>query len=191
MNDDRPGSSKDNNIHVDFIAGDTLSLPGRLGMTYAPGKKEPLAPGYARDLETDLGWLKTEYGAEVLVSLMEDFEYEELEIPDLFQKAPELGIEVVRFPVVDGGVPPQDELEEYAAMIRSLVDRLKEGSTVVVHCHAGLGRTGLVVASILVALGNRPGEAIGFVRESRPGTLETSAQVDLVHQLEPELQGQH
>ena len=189
MSDERPNSSKDNSIHVDFIAGDTLSLPGRLGMTYAPGKKEPLVPGYARDLETDLGWLRTEYGAEVLVSLMEDFEYEELEISDLFQKAEGLGLEVIRFPVVDGGVPPRDELDEYADLIRGLVNRLKDGATVVVHCHAGLGRTGLVVASILVALGNHPGEAIDFVRESRPGTLETSAQVDLVHQLEPELQG--
>lgn len=160
-------------------------------MTFAPGKREPMAPGYARDLETDLGWLQTEYGAEVLVSLMEDFEYEELEISDLFERAEGIGLEVVRFPVVDGGVPPQDELEEYAAMIQNLVTRLKNGSTIVVHCHAGLGRTGLVVASILVALGNGPEEAIDFVRESRPGTLETSAQVDLVHKLEPELQRHH
>lgn len=189
MSEDRPGSSKENSIHADFIAGETFSLPGRLGMTYAPGKKEPLVPGYARDLETDLAWLQTEYGVEVLVSLMEDFEYEELKIPDLFEKAAGLGIEVIRFPVVDGGVPPQDELDDYAALIRGLVDRLEKGSTVIAHCHAGLGRTGLVVSSVLVALGYGPGRAIDLVRESRPGTLETPEQVDLVYELQPELQG--
>ena len=46
----------------------------------------------------------------------------------------------------------------------------------VVHCRGGLGRSGLVAASVLVALGHPSGEAIRIVRVAREGALETPDQ---------------
>ena len=46
------------------------------------------------------------------------------------------------------------------------------------HCHAGYGRTGLVIASILVMMSNLPAlQAVALVREKRPGSVQTDAQV--------------
>lgn len=49
---------------------------------------------------------------------------------------------------------------------------------IAVHCHAGYGRTGLVIASILVFIKNLTAEqAIALVRDKRPGSLQTRSQV--------------
>jgi protein tyrosine phosphatase domain-containing protein 1 len=54
-----------------------------------------------------------------------------------------------------------------------------EGRAVAIHCHAGLGRTGLAAACLLVFSGDAPGaaEAVATVRAARPGALQTPAQV--------------
>ena len=47
-----------------------------------------------------------------------------------------------------------------------------------VHCHAGMGRTGLVIACYLVYVdGLPPADAVALVRRCRPGTLQTRSQV--------------
>ncbi len=45
------------------------------------------------------------------------------------------------------------------------------------HCNGGKGRSGMVVVSVLVALGMKPGDAIDLVRAARPGTIRNPAQV--------------
>jgi hypothetical protein len=52
---------------------------------------------------------------------------------------------------------------------------------VAVHCHAGLGRTGIVCACYLIyGMGLSAMEAVDMVRSSRPGTVETKAQLQFV-----------
>jgi protein tyrosine phosphatase domain-containing protein 1 len=60
---------------------------------------------------------------------------------------------------------------------------------IAVHCHAGLGRTGLAIACYLVASGQATAEeAVVLVRKDRPGALQTSAQVVFVSIFEQYLQ---
>jgi len=56
----------------------------------------------------------------------------------------------------------------------------------VVHCRAGLGRTGALVAATLTALGASPVQAIAAVRAARgPRAIETPAQESWVSRAGP------
>jgi protein-tyrosine phosphatase len=77
-------------------------------------------------------------------------------------------------------VPHDAELGAFADLVTGVVDAVRGGKTVVVHCRGGLGRSGLVAASCLVVLGLRPAAAIARVRQGRAGAVETPAQEDWV-----------
>ena len=54
-----------------------------------------------------------------------------------------------------------------------------------VHCHAGLGRTGVLISAYLVYyLRVRSNDAIRFVRLKRPGAVQTRRQIDCVKEFE-------
>src|SRR5215216_2596083 len=188
MGEQEEKTSESHPIRVDFLPSEELKLPGRLGLTFAPGKRTSETGGrWARDLETDLERLREEYQVEVLVSLMEHAEYSELEIPNLFQKAEERGIEILHLPIPDYGVPTDPEADEYEPLVENVAERLEKGETVVIHCRGGLGRSGMFAASVLVALGRPARKAIEAVREAREGTIETPDQEDRVRWFEMEL----
>ena len=88
------------------------------------------------------------------------------------------GLEVRHLPVVDFMPPTQEQMIEAVEFIDAA---LAAGGRAVVHCVAGYGRTGTVLASWLVSLGTAPGEAVCRVRESRPGSIETIEQEHSVH----------
>ena len=76
-------------------------------------------------------------------------------------------------PIVDFGVPDEADLER---TLRFMQEQIDAGRAVVVHCQAGQGRTGLVLAAYLVHDGLSAGDAIAQVRALRPGSIETHEQ---------------
>jgi len=87
------------------------------------------------------------------------------------------GLTEIHLPVPDFTAPSPEQLRLGVAAIDRAVT---EGRTVAVHCGGGLGRTGTLLACYLVHRGLEPEESIDRVRASRPGSVETAAQVAAV-----------
>lgn len=85
------------------------------------------------------------------------------------------------FPIPDLGVPPLDGL---LGLIDDTTDRLHRGDRLIVHCAAGIGRSGTVAAALLLAMGLDHDEALTTVATNRPTAgPEVGSQADLIAEL--------
>jgi protein-tyrosine phosphatase len=144
---------------------------GRLAILPRPRGGEWLADEVA-------AWLAA--GIDVVVSALEDSEIEELELGEEHAACRAEGIEFVRFPIPDRGIPAA--LRPAAELIRQLEARLGEGKNVALHCRQGVGRSAILAASLLVTAGVDAAGALERVRNARgcpvPDTPEQRAWVE-------------
>ena len=150
---------------------------GRLGMTFCPGKKGESVFGAAwdRDLGIDLDAVKG-WGADTVLSLIEDHEFEMLGVPELGEAVMACGIEWFHFPIRDLDTPTDEAMGTWAAISAQLHATLERGGRVLVHCRGGLGRAGTIAALLLIERGWSAPQAISDVRAVRPGAIETEEQ---------------
>ena len=87
-------------------------------------------------------------------------------------------IKNIHIPIKDM-TPPT--MEQVGTFIRAITDAHKQGKNAVVHCFAGRGRTGTMLACWLLAKTEMTVEqAIKFVRDKRPGSIETEDQENFI-----------
>lgn len=87
-------------------------------------------------------------------------------------------LEVIYFPIRDYDVPEPRALEQ---LLDRIIAQATSGRNLVIHCYAGLGRTGLVAACLAKRVMNLSGErAIQWVRAVLPGAVESADQMNFV-----------
>jgi len=87
-------------------------------------------------------------------------------------------------PIIDFDVPEPEDIDRFINLMEKNRDR-----KILIHCLAGLGRTGTMVALYLKYRGMSGPIAVHHVRRLRPGAIQTLEQVELV--LDYEFQRKH
>lgn len=154
-----------------------LSSGGRIGMTACPGRWRLFGAvgiegnGLERDLATIRAW-----GATALISLVEQDELEFLGIATIGKQAQHVALDWYHLPIADFRAPGPAFEQSWDECGQIILARLLQGGRIMIHCLAGLGRTGTIAARILIELGSAPRAAIAHVREARPGAIQNPEQ---------------
>lgn len=133
-----------------------LDSSGRLAITARPRGGDWLADEVA-------GWKRA--GVTLMVSLLEPDEESDLGLLDEATECTAAGVQFLRLPVPDRGVPPNRT--EFAGVVSEVVAELTRGGRVAVHCRQGIGRSALVAIAVLKALGLPTADAIARVSAAR------------------------
>jgi atypical dual specificity phosphatase len=129
-------------------------------------------PGSSAPLVKDLEFLK-EQGIGAIVSLT----LEPLE-PALVD---EFGLRYLHLPIPDFAPPTMAQVRRFNEFLKSAE---ADGLATVVHCGAGHGRTGTMLACALVERGRKAEDAINELRMLRSGYIETREQEAVVFEVE-------
>ena len=117
-------------------------------------------------------------GIDVVVMLTQPKEVQRLIGMNLAKRYQELGFDVIRAPIADFSVPEVGALNK---PIRETLRAARDGQTIVIHCHAGLGRTGMFAACLAkVVFGMDGMEARAWVRQHIRHAVETVEQLEYI-----------
>jgi protein-tyrosine phosphatase len=150
-------------------------------MTHCPGRNTVDARGrqWQRILSDDLAAIQSA-NISTVVSLISLSEMKKLGVSDLPAQVMQHKLQWLQLAIEDFGTPDLNPLENWQQIKESVLFALARRETVLLHCAAGLGRTGMMAACLLVACGQTPASAIEQVRAARPGTIETEAQAAFI-----------
>ena len=120
----------------------------------------------------------------VIVLLAEEQEYRRIAQRDLKKLYTENGFQVIHLPIEDMSIPG---LEALRPAVQAAYELARDGKNIAIHCHAGVGRTGMFAACLASeALGLTGEQAISWVRERILNAVENLEQRDVVLNFKPE-----
>jgi protein-tyrosine phosphatase len=148
------------------------SIPGKIYLHSMPGYYEKYELAFLELSEKDI---------QTVISLTSLDEIR-MKAPD-YAKAIEAGslpFNRISFPIRDFYVP--EDRDAYLRFVKETASNIKGGESVLIHCAAGIGRTGMFAASVLLALGLKKPDALARVRaaDSEPEITYQAALVDWV-----------
>jgi protein-tyrosine phosphatase len=104
-------------------------------------------------------------GIQQVVSLLEPTEARNLGLYSEREQVKAHGMGFISFPIPDMGLPPS--VEDYAQLSKKLFNQVSVGVNTLIHCHAGIGRSGLLAAGILLHCDMDPQQAFAYASKMR------------------------
>jgi len=121
-------------------------------------------PGQLRTFSEDIADLEVA-GVRAVVCLLEDLPEHASCYPSVWRH--------LHLPICDFNSPSLGQVRAFLEFVETCK---ADGRGVAVHCWAGLGRTGTMLAAYLISKGERAEKAVRRVRAYRPGSIETEDQ---------------
>lgn len=110
---------------------------------------------------------------DTVVSMLAVDEAADLGLADESTECARAGIVFISSPIKDFGLP---DTTVFDALVERIVHAIGQGKQVAVHCRAGIGRSGMVTAAVLIAMGEAVDIAVQKVTTARgepiPDTVE-------------------
>lgn len=111
---------------------------------------------------------------DTVVSLLTETEEQALGLMGEAEAIVGLGMEFLSLPIHDMGEPT--DLQAFCILAGRLAADIEQTHRVLVHCYAGIGRSGLLSAAILVALGSDPENVFDVVTRARGAVVPETAE---------------
>ena len=147
-----------------------FSLPGKIFRSPMPFSRFDKVGVWSSFIEKEIDLVV------ILTEQQEYLVYAGKDLPVFYRSN---GMETLHVPVPDFGIP--EDLVGWQAGLDEVVSAAKSGKNVVVHCLAGIGRTGIFLACLAKEHLDMEGQdAISWVRESVTGAMENLRQEDFV-----------
>ena len=151
---------------------------GQLWISHYPGKigmEDKII-----QVEMDLLELKKKK-IDIVVSLLEKKELKPLNVSTLFEVIKKHKFTHYYFPIKDKSVPKKNV--ELNRLLNDLSFKIRQNKKILLHCNAGLGRSGLIAALLCKKLGISE-NPISYIRKHRPGSIETKDQEKMISLLD-------
>lgn len=146
------------------------SIPGKLYLTDMPGRFEPIHEFIAHIHRLSISRV-------VCLTPLDEVREKSPDYYHLITSGTFSGY-LEHFPIPDYGIP--EEQENFLLLSKKMAGFLKTGDNIVIHCNAGIGRTGSLAMVILMTLGMERIDAAAAVRDahSQPEGISQRGLID-------------
>ena len=150
---------------------ETLALANGAKLIFTP------CPGsQSVNLEETVTQLK-QYGISMLITLMFDEEMADNDALSLPNACHQHKIDWLQLPIIDDEAPSKAFESQWKRKKSFILNRLNNKGVIAIHCKGGTGRTGTVIALILLELGWKADEITQAIRNVKPKSLRIKKQL--------------